>query len=351
MPPLEEIPAFAFRGEQASVHEVLAAAAVRGDLGDPLRLQTWRRACLELAAAEGLRTDQATVEADVSAFRYAHDLISAEETETWLVQRGLDAEQLAEYFATEQWFRALKPRVPAPDAVAVTPDPRQFAPLAAQLFFGGAFGRLAAALAHRLVAGAAATGPAAGDDLRRERRNFLHRTGISETQVAAWLQALGRTPDWLDRRLALEVAFGAFTSSVLTPASLAQALGSARLPFTRVEVERVEFDTLDALREAELAVREDGLTLEQVAQQSLFPFRRHHAYAGDLPDFERETLLFARLGEIVRLNSPSGEFQVARVVLRVEPSLDDPEIRRRLGETIMEAALAEAGGADLHWVI
>lgn len=347
MPPTEELPAFIFRGATYAVGEVMRAAAFRGELGAPLHHLRWGEACARAAEEEGLEADGEDVEQAVAAFRYDHDLISAEETEAWLEARGLDADILGAHFAREAWLRQMKARIEAPASPPGSIGAEELGALAAALLISGGFQPRATALVRRL----ATPRPAGAADVMavaQERKFFAERTA---GDVGAWLSALGRGEVWLGEMLALEASYRAHCAAEITPEKLARALASARLPLTRLEVEQVEFDSRDAVREAELCVREDGLSLEQVAGESHYPFERRLQYAEDLPEAQRDSLLFARVGALIEVDLEGGAFQLRRVVNRIEPQVDEPEVRRRLETRILEQGYAEAIGSDLRWII
>ena len=47
-----------------------------------------------------------------------------------------------------------------------------------------------------------------------------------------------------------------------------------RLRLTRFEVERIELESHDAAKEALFCVREDGMSMEEVATEGRYPYRR-----------------------------------------------------------------------------
>ena len=328
----------------------MRAAAFRGELLEPLGRLRWGEACARAADEEGLEPAGDEVDEAVAAFRYDRDLISAEETEAWLEARGLGADDLAAHFARESWLRQLKGRVPVPIAGSAPGGAEELPALAAALLLSDGFPPLARALVQRLaVPPAAGKGDAAA--VAQEREHFLGRTGLVPGGVGAWLQAWGRGEEWLQEMLAAEAAYRAHCAAEVTSEKLARALVSARLGLTRLEVEQVEFDSLDAVREAELCVREDGLSLEEIAGESQYPFERKQHYAEDLPEAQRDSLLFAQVGTLLHVASEGGEFQLRRVVHRFEPQLEEPEVRRRLEHRILEQGFSEAVGSDLRWII
>src|SRR5205823_14247606 len=70
--------------------------------------------CDRLANEQGLEADESAVDAAAIAFRYQHDLITAEETERWLETRGAALGEVGEYFARQYWCRTYSGATQAP---------------------------------------------------------------------------------------------------------------------------------------------------------------------------------------------------------------------------------------------
>ena len=93
--------------------DVIDAAHFRGELAAP-----WRN-LLRLLAAErradesNLEFSDEAIESAVEQFRYAHDLITAEETEQWLATRALSLDDFSNYFTRRYWGAKLEEEVSA----------------------------------------------------------------------------------------------------------------------------------------------------------------------------------------------------------------------------------------------
>jgi hypothetical protein len=341
--------AFAYKETAVSVGEVVRSALFRGALESNLTAVARKDACQEEADRLDLEADEAAVDAAVERFRYENDLISAEETERWLGARGLSAEQLEDYFVRGHWAETLGEKVEAAARPPVTAE--LLGALEIELLMSGAFAPLANALGRRLLVRDRAEVPASGERVEAERRRFLKGARLKPRGVQAWLDVLGRDGAWLEAMLGMEAAYREKCESVLTADRLARTLSSARLPLTRLEVERVEFDSVDAAREAHLCVREDGLALEEVARQTRYPFERLECVAEDLPEDERQRLLCAPVGEVQEPVQAEGVFRLTRVTRRKDPELSDALVRERLERRILDLHFSETGSKDIRWVI
>ena len=86
-----------------SGRDLIDAALFRGELEpawkDLLRLVAAERK----ADAEELEADDDAIDSAAEQFRYQRDLITAEETEQWLVERGLTLSDFSAYFVRHYW--------------------------------------------------------------------------------------------------------------------------------------------------------------------------------------------------------------------------------------------------------
>src|SRR6266513_6131533 len=55
--------------------------------------------------------DRATISSAVEAFRYEYDLITAEETEAWLANRGLTFDDFSDYFTRQCYATAIREKI------------------------------------------------------------------------------------------------------------------------------------------------------------------------------------------------------------------------------------------------
>src|SRR5205823_13697559 len=96
-------------GEQEyTARDAIDAAIFRGEL-----VVKWKEFLDEVEAekrADGLDLDldESAISAAAEAFRYQHDLITAEETEAWLANRGLTFDDFSDYFARQYCAGAVR---------------------------------------------------------------------------------------------------------------------------------------------------------------------------------------------------------------------------------------------------
>jgi hypothetical protein len=307
--------------------------------------------CVERAESQDLEADEGAIDAMVEQFRVENDLISAEETEAWLDKRGITADELQDHFTRGYWREALdgKDVEGGADDPGLSPD--LFGKLEVELFISGAFTPLSVGLSRRLVARASAQSRADSGQRSTELGRFLDRTGLVAGDVPEWLRSLDRSQDWLDGMLEMEASYRAMCDAVLTPERLSRALASLRLPLTRLELETVEFDSIDAAREGRLCVRDDELSLEQVARESRFPFKRLEVWADELPEEQRQKLLCAGIGDVQDPAFYDGVFHLSRLTGKTEPTLENSTVRNRVEQKILDSYFSDAGAAEISWFL
>jgi hypothetical protein len=129
-----------------NVRDVVDAAFFRGELDAPWQEFLRALACEKQAADEGREANDDAIDSAVQTFRYDHDLITAEETERWLADRGLTLSDFGEYFTRRFWGEAIDTR-PA-DGINHYAAPAEMRELfVPELMLSGELGRMANASA------------------------------------------------------------------------------------------------------------------------------------------------------------------------------------------------------------
>jgi hypothetical protein len=98
-----EAPIFAFQDRIFSTGDIIRAAWCRGELEEPWDELVLALECERTATESELPIDDAIVQTMSEQFRYEHDLITAEETEQWLEDRGLTLEDFSGHFTRRHW--------------------------------------------------------------------------------------------------------------------------------------------------------------------------------------------------------------------------------------------------------
>lgn len=328
--------------------EVVDCALVRGEI-DPLWKDFLRVAeCDRLANERELELDDSALDSAAIAFRYKHDLITAEETERWLEDRGISLAEFSEYFARQYWGRSYSGTVDPPKSRYQTASPEEKDLFLVDLILSGSLDRMAERLSYRVAAQAdeACDNKASG---AAERARFLAAAKIDPADLADWLAHLGRDQEWLDEILAAEAVYQRRVSQILTEQALQKELGPMQLNLTRFQLETVEVDSRDAAAEVVACVRNDGMEMSEVAEESRYPFHRREVLLEDIPSEQQQRFLSVKAGALLDPIPRGDAFEVWRVKTRTEPSLQDPVIRARLESRIVDRCFSELLSKYIDW--
>jgi hypothetical protein len=326
--------------QEYTARDTIDAAIFRGELREK-----WKKFLHDVAAEERadkleLDLDESAISAAAEAFRYQHDLITAEETEAWLANRGLTFDDFSDYFARQYCAGAVHENV-APQKVgydSAEPDLREL--FVADLILSGELERITTQLIWRLAARCAEK-DITPDAVAAEERNFLDRTGIKHSQLGKWLERLGRDVTWFNEMLALEAAYRTRSETLLVPLARQRELAMLRLTLTRFETEVIELESRDAAQEALFCVREDGMSMEEVATEGRYPYRRADFLLEDIPAEGQQRLLSVSAGDVLEPLSRGDGFQLCRIISKVEPQPDDPTVKSRIDQRLLDRHFSE----------
>ncbi|PYK67427.1 MAG: hypothetical protein DME50_02615 [Verrucomicrobia bacterium] len=335
-------------GEQEyTAGDAIDAAIFRGELD-----RKWEK-FLSDAAAENradeldLDLDESAISAAAEAFRYQHDLITAEETEAWLANRGLTFDDFSDYFARQYCASAVREDI-SPEKVgydSASPELRKL--FVADLILSGELDHMTTQLMWRLAARCAEK-EIAPEAVAAEERNFLDRQGIKRAQLGDWLERLGRDAKWFNEMLALESAYRKRCETLLVPRARERELATLRLPLTRFETEVIELESRDAAQEALFCVREDGMSMEEVAAEGRYPYRRADFLLEDIPAEGQQRFLSVSAGDVLEPLPRGDGFELCRIISKVEPQPDDPAVKSRIDQRLLYRHFSELASRYLE---
>jgi hypothetical protein len=331
-----------------TVRDVIDAAFFRGELEAPweefLRAVESQKRALE---QEREPNDEA-IDAAVQAFRYEHDLITAEETERWLAERGLTLSDFGDYFGRRFWRDTIDAAPGQPtDYYAAPSEAREL--FVADLMLSGQLARMATALSWRVAAGAGEQPLPEVERISAARQEFIGR--LKPISLAEWQLSAGRDEEWLNKLAGLEANFRIYCERLLTPQARDRELGTLRLPLTVFEVELIEFDSHDAAREARLCVREDNMAMEEVATEGRYPYRREKLLLEKIAPDVQQRFLSANAGDLMEPMELDGGHRLCRIIAKKEPDPQDPEVRGRVEQRLLDRHFAELSSRLVHWPI
>jgi hypothetical protein len=328
------------REKEYTARDAIDAAIFRGELG-----VKWKEFLDEVEAEKRadeleLDLDESAISSAAEAFRYEYDLITAEETETWLANRGLTFDDFSDYFARQYCATAIREKI-VPDEVeyeSASSDLRRS--FLTALILSGDLDRMTSDLMARLAARCAGEEPTPAA-IAVEERKFLDRNSINPPQRANWLKKLARDSKWLDEMLAIEAAYRTHCDMLLVPEGRQHELMALRLPLTQFEIEVIELESHDAAKEALFCVQQDGMSMEEVATEGGYPYRRSQFLLEDLPVDAQQRFISVSAGNVLEPIARGDGFELCRVVNKIEPHADDPTVKSRIDQRLLSRHFSE----------
>jgi hypothetical protein len=318
MAQLPEGPVFAVDGEVFHWQDVFAHARACGGWDDLERAARAGVACgrhADESPDEEERLEQLVDKAG-DEFRYERDLLTADEMEGWLVERGLTArtwlESVRRRVLRELWADQLDELVTRYD-----PSPEDVdAALAADMLCDDTHGALAEQFAAQAAAAAAAGGVATGED----------------------------------RQQALLAAAERFRAAALTGEALRREIAAHQMEWVRIDCRALEFAEPTEAREAALCLREDGLPLDEVAQSAHVNVGALSFYLDEIDGEERSRFLASHAGHVVGPIPVDDVHLLYHVDAKVMPSADDAAVRARASALITARAMAIEAQQRVQWL-
>ena len=326
--------------QEYTLRDAIEAALFRGELDS-----TWKE-FLRCVQAEK-RADELDIDLDESAiaaaaevFRYEHDLITGEETEAWLAARGLTLDDFSDYFTRRYCASAVNEKVVPEEIEYSSATPKLHQLFMAELILSGELNRMTTALMFRLAARCAEKDLDL-DAITAKKQKFFDRNAMEPAQLPNWLERLGRDTKWFDEMVAMEAAFRRRCDTLLVPQARQRELMALRLHLTRFETEVIELESHDAAQEALFCVREDGMSMEEVATEGRYPYRRADFLLEDIPNDLQQRFLSVSAGDVLEPVARGEGFELWRIIKKIEPHLEDPTVKLRIGQRLLDRHFSE----------
>ena len=329
--------------------DIVDAAIFRGELETEWKYLLRLLAAERRADEQNLEFDDDAIDTAAEQFRYQHDLITAEETEQWLAQRGLTLGEFSAYFVRNYWGNKWDDVEAEPlDYFSAPNETRKM--LIDELLLSGELDRMAERFSRRISSKCEfGDAPADAAAIAEERAAFLERSGIGEEELPAWLEKVGRDREWLEEALAMEAIYRKSQGALLSQQARERQLSALRLPLTRFEVETIELDSLDAAREALLCAREDGMSMEEVAAEGRYPYRRPEVLLEQVPEDLQQKFLSVHPGDILEPIARGDGFHLCRIIGKEEPDLNDPVVQERADQCILDRHFSDLTTRFIQW--
>lgn len=316
---------FCVGSEEYRWDDVILAAKLRGD---------WAR--LEKELCEGLacvkRMDEAEEEIDAGElesaandFRYERDLVTAEEAEAWLKRWNLAAEDWMDYI-----HRYLLRRKWAGELAEIVARYRITRKeinscLQTEAVCSGYLARFAQALAARASA-------------------------FAKAREEAWIREAADSAKRIKRIRGLEAGYRSFCDHLVVDSQgLRDQVGWHRLDWIRFDCRYVLFPDEQMAREASLCVRDDGMQLGEVAANAKTGLHNATLYLEEIDPSLRDRFLSAGKGALVGPVNWDEGCALFVVDDKIPPALEDPAIKRRAEESLIQNAIDREISNRVKW--
>lgn len=302
---------FRLAGRDWSWQQALACAEHSGLLESCLaRFRRSQAAVAEAMTRGDCLPDNAFQDA-ITEWRYAFNLISAQETENWLRLRGLNLADLGEYINRELWLNEF-PDCSGELSLGKPELPRA---LWVQATLSGELPKLVQALTQRALC-----------------------AGLQHSQAGELPAIQGEhfAAEFAHTLAPLEAAYHSCMAEFANRDACAQAMEILRPGLLRIRYHAATFANQDAAAEARLCVRDDDESLAALGDRVGVTSTEGVIFASDLDSVTATRLLSAAVGDCTL---PNETHTIYRVLAKIEPALSDPAVLDRVRQHCLTAAL------------
>ena len=314
---------FAIENQKFGWEEIVIAAQVWGEWQPFIEQTRQSLACLRLAAKTGQLPAAAEVREAATAFRYAHNLISAEETQVWLSRWEMTVEDWMNYLRGQSLRERWAGRLSEIAAAYPIGDAEVAEVIKSHAVCAGRLGDWAVKLAGRAA--------------------IASRSGRFESGERP---TTGSPRDLVSH---IETEFERQREQAVTPKLIETKIADHRLDWIRFDCRYVWFPEERIAREAAWCVTEDGLTLEEVAFDARGIVQQWNFYLDEIEAPTRPHFLAARRGDWLGPIKMIEGFPLFSIVAKTMPADDDPQIRERAEQAIVASVIERAINERVKW--
>lgn len=318
---------FSIKDNDYSWRNAILAAKFWGDWTGIVEQARDGLACLKYLEGASELPAPAEVEAAANEFRHAHILISAEETKAWLATWALSVGEWKDYFRRWLARQACATDIRALALQQKVTDEEVDRAIKAEAICSGQLSRLAFKLAGRAAV-------AEGSGLENIGLRSLPDDGER-------LKTLAR----------MEAAFNQFCEQVATPGAIKQRIASNYIYLTWFDCFSVSFPEEQSAREAALCVREDEISLDEVAREAKRAVCRRSFYIDDAEAELVGHLLGSQKGDLLGPMSLGGQWVLFLINKKILPSESDTRVRERARLAILRSAINREVNNRVKWNI
>jgi hypothetical protein len=301
--------------------EIVLAADAWGEWKPFFEQTRQSLACLHHAAKTSKLPSAAEMREVANAFRYAHNLISAEDTNVWLAHWQM---------TIEDWMNYLR----------------------CHLLSNGCAGRRREIIASNPVSDQAVTAiikshAVCSDKLRDWSIKLAGRAAIAASSgLFDGAPALASIHNLIER---IETEFEQRRQQTVTPKLIETRIADHHLDWIRFDCRYVWFPEKQIAREAAWCVSEDGLSLDEVAYNARGIVQHWNFYLDEIEAPVRPRFLAARTGDWLGPIKMLEGFPLFSIVAKTMPVATDPQIRERAEQAILTSFTQQAINERVRW--
>ena len=294
------------------------------------------------------------MQAAANDWRYKFNLITAEETEEWFGCRELSLNDLNDFLCREilksHFFDQL-PEIRKQVEIDAQSVLENFWP---QLVLSNDYPQLVIPLIWRLIVKEFNFSPkvAIVDELALAKNEYCQRQQINIDDLPSYLKNSRLLHDSFNYYLTLEAYYRRFCAQLLSDEMAGLLLKSMFKQLIRIVYESVYFSELEHAKEAYLCVTEDGASLDDIAVKAGGRYAKSVQFLDEIPEELRQDLLSAAVGEAIPPRAKNGRdgFSLHRVLRKVEPELENPDVYNRVLQEYVKENLGPLAQANVKWL-
>lgn len=303
--------------------EIVIAADVWGEW-QPFFEQTRQSlACTRLATKNNNLPSATEVREAANAFRYAHNLISAEDANIWLARWQM---------TIEDWMNYLR----------------------CQLLMERRVGRLNEIIASNPIGDQEVTAvirnhAVCADKLRDWAIRLAGRAAIAASSGCFDMGESDTTASAHKLIARIETEFEQRLQQTITPKLIETKIADHHLDWIRFDCYYVWFPEKQTAREAAWCVSEDGLSLDEVAYNARGIVQQWNFYLDEIEETVRPHFLAARAGDWLGPIRMLEGFPLFSIIAKTMPVVADPQIRGRAEQRIVASFIEQAINERVKW--
>ncbi len=280
---------------------------------------------------------EARAEAAAAEFRYDRDLITAEETEAWLRERGTTAAEWLAGIRRAVFREHYAGRLVGLGRAGTSPRRELVQAIRVELLCTG-LGRELAEVCAEYAAAAAAVGCLVPGAAPVGLPDSLP-PGLEASHALTRLPLLDQIREGADR----------FRQAVMTDEALGREMQLHKMEWVRLECRTLTFPDLPAAREAVLCIREDGIDIDEVAANAGLEAADARFYVDDMEPSAQASFVSAMMGDLIGPSATETGYTLFHVLSKAIPEDSDPEIRERAAGRLFARALANEAQRRVRW--